>query len=401
MALVLVSTLASAQTKGEAIKEQEGQVQVHGFIRDYAHIDTKSMVSGTADLFSYIPKEVQGDKTDTYHFTAMTSRLWVTADGYRYGNMTASARIEADFYNGFSGSTGGTAVLRLRQAFMALSWDGSDGSKIGTLKVGQAWHPMAADMPDVLSLNTGAPFGAFSRTPLCQWDAALGSNLSYTAAAIWQMQYRSCGPEGTSMNYVKYCGIPELYLGLNYKGENTLFRIGYDFQAIKPYAGGKNKVSSLALLYGQYKKGLFTAKAKTTYGQDGSHLNLTGGYAVTGGSSEADYEYTSSTCSSTWVTLSYGKKWQGVLFGGYLKNFGVGKDIVGGNYWFCGNSFKNVSSAWRLTPTILRNIGKFTVGAECELTDAKYGELQSDGTVGGDTKDVLNTRLQVMLKFTF
>ena len=394
-AALLFAVAANAQN------ETPATVKVGGFIRDYAHLDTKEMVAGTADLFSYIPKETQADDMTTYHYTAMTSRLWVTADGYKYGNMTANARIEADFYNGLTNVTG-TAVFRLRQAFMNLSWNREDGSKIGSLKAGQAWHPMAADMPDVFSLNTGAPFGPFSRTPLIQWDAPLAGNLSYTLAGVWQMQYTSCGPGGASADFIKFSGIPELYFGLNYKAGNALFRVGYDFISLKPYKNVGNRVnSSLVFAYGQYSKGLFTAKAKTTFGQDGSHLNLTGGYAITGGTKKEDFEFTSSTSSSTWMTLSYGKKWQGVLFAGYIKNFGVGKEITG-DYFFCKNSFKNVNSVWRLTPTVLRNIGKFTVGVECELTSAQYGALSlADGTCAENTHNVLNTRLQGMLKFTF
>ncbi len=74
---------------------------------------------------------------------------------------------------------------------------------------------------------------------------------------------------------------------------------------------------------------------------------------------------------------------------------------LAGDYWFCSNSRNNVKNVWRLTPTVFRNIGKLTLGAECELTNAQYGALQADGTVGGDLKNVLNTRLQLMLKFTF
>ena len=395
----ILSVAALSMALAAAAQETPASVKVGGFIRTYAHIDTKDMISGRGDLFSYIPLEAQSDNGNTYHLTAMTSRLWVNADGYRFGNMTASAKIEADFYNGVTGVTG-TANLRLRQAFVNLGFENSKGEKIGSLKVGQAWHPMAADMPDVLSLNTGAPFGAFSRTPLVQWDSPVSDKLSLTGAAIWQMQYTSCGPDGGSANYLKNGGIPEIYLGLNYTGANTLFRLGYDFLSIKPYVGGKRVNSSLVFAYAQYKKGLFSAKAKTTYGQNGSHLNLTGGYAVTGGTTKEDFEYTPSTSSSTWLSLSYGKKWQGVLFAGYLHNFGVNKTLAG-NYWFCSNSRNNVKNVWRLTPTVFRNIGKLTLGAECELTNAQYGVLQADGTVGGDLKNVLNTRLQLMLKFTF
>lgn len=393
---VLVPALSNAQ------EETSAKVTVGGFIRNYSYFDSKTLVTSTNDLFSYIPLQTQGDDTESWHMTAMTSRLWVDAKGYRYGNMTVSARIEADFYNGISGVTG-TANLRLRQAFVTLGWVNSRGEAIGSLKVGQAWHPMAADMPDVISLNTGAPFNPFSRTPQFQWTAPLTRTLSYTAAAIWQMQYTSCGPEGASANYMKYGGIPELYLGVNYTAEHGLVRLGYDLLSLQPYKGGNREWSSLAFLYGQYKSGLFTAKLKTTFGQDGSHLNLTGGYAVTGGTSPDDYEFTPTVNSSTWVSLSYGKKWQGVLFGGYIRNFGTREEVTG-DFWFCKNSFKNVNRVWRLTPTVIRNLGKVQFALEYELTGAQYGnpdQLSDVGLFEEDLKWVTNQRLNFMVKYTF
>lgn len=395
-AAALIPALAGAQG------ETPAEVTVGGFIRNYSYVDSKTLVTSTNDLFSYIPLQAQGDDTESWHMTAMTSRLWVDAKGYRYGNMTASARIEADFYNGVSGVTG-TANLRLRQAFVTLGWVNGRGEPVGSLKIGQAWHPMAADMPDVISLNTGAPFNPFSRTPQFQWTAPLTSTLSYTAAAIWQMQYASCGPEGASANYMKYGGIPELYLGVNYTGERGMMRLGYGLLSLQPYRGGKREWSSLAFLYAQYKEGLFSAKFKTTFGQDGSHLNLTGGYAVTGGTSPEDYEFTPTVNSSTWFSLSYGKKWQGVLFGGYIRNFGTREEVTG-DYWFCKNSFKNVNRVWRLTPTAILNLGKLQFGLEYEITGAQYGDATQISGTGEFDKGldwVTNRRLDFMVKFTF
>ena len=118
----ILSVAALSMALAASAQETPASVKVGGFIRTYAHIDTKDMISGRGDLFSYIPLEAQSDNGNTYHLTAMTSRLWVNADGYRFGNMTASAKIEADFYNGVTGVTG-TANLRLRQAFVNLGFD--------------------------------------------------------------------------------------------------------------------------------------------------------------------------------------------------------------------------------------------------------------------------------------
>lgn len=99
---------------------------------------------------------------------------------------SSGAKIETDFYNGLSGVSG-TAVLRLRQAYVTV------GRNDWLVTAGQAWHPMAADMPDVFSLNTGAPFGPFSRTPQVKLDYRLNDAFSLTGSAIWQMQYNSTG----------------------------------------------------------------------------------------------------------------------------------------------------------------------------------------------------------------
>ncbi len=399
VAATLIPALLSAQ------EETPAKVKVGGFIRNYSFVDTKALVKSTADLFSYIPKDEQDDNSTTWHNTAMSSRLWVDVHGYKYGNMTASARIEADFYSGLNSpdNVSGVATLRMRQAFVTLGWVDDEGRAIGSLKVGQAWHPMAADMPDVISLNSGSPFGPFSRTPQFQWNAPLTDGLSYTAAAIWQMQYASCGPEGASATYMRYGGVPEIYLGLNYTGEHSVVRLGYDLLSLRPYKNGNRTWSNLAFLYAQYKEGLFSAKFKTTFGQDGSHLNLTGGYAVTGGSTPEDYEFTPTVNSSTWFSLSYGKKWQGVLFGGYIRNFGT-REEVSGDYWFCKNSYKNVNRAWRLTPTVIRNLGKVQLALEYEITGAQYGDAANVSDMGlfdSNLHWVTNHRLDLMVKYTF
>ena len=107
------------------------------------------------------------------------------------------------------------------------------------LKIGQAWHPMGADFPHVFSLEVGAPFGPFSRTPLVQMDANLGKNWVVSAAALWQMQYNSQGPVGASAIYMKYGMTPEVYAALGFKGKGFLVRAGVDLLSIKPRVYGQ------------------------------------------------------------------------------------------------------------------------------------------------------------------
>ena len=379
---------------------QDVQYKWYGFIRNYAHVDTHEMTALTADLFSYGPKDNDNEYA-TWHFTAITSRLGLDVTGYKINNMTATAKIEADFYNGLSGVTG-TALFRLRQAYVTLGWKNAFGNPY-SLKVGQTWHPMAADMPDVISLNTGAPFGPFARTPLAQFDYALDGGWSLTAAAAWQQQYTSAGPEGPSANYMKYSGIPELYAGLSYVQGSLTLRAGLDFLSIKPVQASKERMNAMIpFFYAQYKEGLFSAKFKTVVAQAGEHLNLNGGYGVA-----ADGGYVPTRNSSSWVSFSYGKDWQFVLFGGFSKNFGTSEGLaVPTAFWFSKNSAANMNTMYRLTPTIIRNIGKVAVALEFERTAVEYGDTKLGMNVNTGLYDqglhwVYNNRVQMMLKYTF
>lgn len=403
----IVAAVMASMLSFNSAAQNESHIKFYGFIRNYAFVDSKESIGLTGDVFMYLPKDLE-DNNYSYHFTAMTSRFGLDVSGYEYNGYKMGAKIETDFYNGLTGVSG-TALLRLRQAYLTVAKDNF------SLKVGQAWHPMAADMPDIIDLNTGAPFGPFSRTPLVQVDNKLNDNWSYTASLIWQMQYTSCGPEGSSANYVKYSGIPEVYFGINYTNGDFLARLGANEVTIKPINKGKflNETSIFAFL--QYKTDKLTLKAKSTFAQDGSHFNLNGGYALKNTSDfdafdPTTWSFAPTTNSSTWVSFSYGKKVQFVLFGGYVKNFGVNDKVIckvaqNDTYYFSKNSFKNMNSMYRLSPQVIFNWGKLAFALEYENTSVQYGSLNTFDAEAGlyntDLHWVTNHRFQSMLKFTF
>ena len=286
--------------------------------------------------------------------------------------------------------------------------------------MGQAWHPMAADMPHLFSLEVGAPFGPFSRTPLVQMDANLGSNWILSAAAIWQMQYQSSGPIGASAMYMKYGKTPEMYAAVAYKSKGFLVRAGVDYLSIKPRVFGSvdgrtvkvddRKNSVLGYVYTQYSHKNFAVKAKSTFGQGGEHMNLMSGYAKIGENPDGSWEYASLRNSSSWLSLSYGKKWQAVLFLGYLKNLGLAEElptyISKSDVYFCGNGFSNINQMYRINPQIIYNIGKMNVGLEYQWTNVEYGEyyegkLSKYGLADNNLHWVGNNRVNVMVKYNF
>ena len=443
----------SGSRKQESAVKQElrNHFKFYGFVRNFFTFDTRESVAGTGDLFYYLPKDAAMNSDGSqdlnaqtsFRFLAITTRLGVDVTGYQYGRTKFGAKVETDFYAGLTGLTG-TAQLRLRQAYMTIGWDGlSMGDRVDraasvTLKLGQAWHPLAADQPHVTSLETGAPFNAFSRTPQVLMDAALGKNFILTAGAIWQMQYTSTGPSGASADYIKYSGIPEAYLGFTVKSGGFIGRVGASVLSIKPRRTGENaagvemKVSDRITtvnpyIYLQYRHKDFEIKAKTIYSQGGEHMNLMSGYGVTSNSSpDGHWEYAPLQTSSTWASLSYGKKWQVMLMGGYIKNLGATEDFVTSdgktsekNFWFSKNGFQNLNAMWRVIPTVAYNIGKFTLALEYNLTAAQYGdpELRQEAGSDGKTVDVAyysprglatdnlhwvyNSRIQMMARFTF
>ena len=381
----------------------------YGFVRNYFAFDTRESSAGTEDLDYYMPKDqklnAEGEDINavtSLRFAALTSRLGVDVLGYEAGGYKFGAKIEADFYSGVSGVTG-TAQMRLRQAYVTAA----KGDR--SWKVGQAWHPMAADLPDIFSLESGVPFGAFSRTPQVTLDYKLSDKFYLTASAIWQMQYTSTGPEGAVANYIKYGCTPEFFLGLNYKADGKIFRLGADVLSIKPRrydATGTVKVSDRLTTvnlfeYGQITTGDWTLREKLIYANDGSHMNMVGGYGVSGINTDGSWEYSATRNISFWATAicKKSKSWVPSVLVGYLKNFGTSEDIIG-EFW-CKNSANSIAQMFRIQPEIVYNIGKFAVGLEYMCTAVQYGTCGARKVADTDLHWILNHRIQSMVKFTF
>ena len=409
-ALLLAATALTAQDKP--------QFKVYGFLRNYFTYDSRVSTAGTEDFYYWMPKDVdyvKDTKVDknavsTFRFAALTSRLGVDLSGLEWDGYKVGGKFEADFYSGVSGNTG-TAQLRLRQAFVTVakanrSW-----------KIGQAWHPMAADLPDIFSLESGAPFGPFSRTPLVQFDVKMGDVVSFTTAAIWQMQFCSTGPEGVSANYIKYGCTPELYAGFNFKSGKSTFRIGGDVLSIKPRqvnAKGlaKDRITTWnVFLYGASSLGGLDLKTKLTYANDGSHFNMIGGYGVYAIDEANDnWEYVATRNASGWATMSYKKlgKWVPSMLIGYSKNLGTPVDVYGdknasGSYMYrwAKNSAETIDYIFRVQPEIIYNLGKLQFGLEYMLTGVNYGTAGPRINASGDLHLLMNHRVQMMVKLNF
>ena len=470
VALLIAFAPAYAQEVNKEAKKAEVKSHLkqhfkpYGFIRNYFTYDSRECIAGTGDLYFYMPKDNAWNQTEAeaatsgvaredlnavsnFRFLSLTTRVGLNIVGYKWHNTEFSGKIEADFFAGLSKvkspagveqthAVSGTAQFRLRQAYVTLGWDslqmGKDYARVD-LTIGQTWHPMAADLCDVIALNSGAPFGPFNRSPMVKMDARLGKFFTLTAAGLWQMQYNSTGPEGQSAEYMLYSKTPEAYLGLSFHNNGFLMRAGADVLSISPRHLGTVKnnagndvqvkvndriTTASPFLYLQYKKGEFSIKAKTIFAEAGEHMNMNGGYGIKAVNEDGSYTYTPTRTSSSWISLVYGgkvgsqedkhpQKLQGILFAGYVENLGtkdeLAVDASGKLLGYYYPRVKNMNRMWRVTPTLLYTVGKFQVGLEYDITSVHYsdGKLDKHGLSQNGLHWVTNHRLQLMTKYNF
>ena len=410
MAALLSCSAAFAQ------EEKPAHFKLYGFIRNYLTADSRAVNGGTEDLYFYMPKGhdmqngVDLNAGFNWRYVSLTTRLGLDVSGYKWGSMGVSGKVEADFYC----LQGSVPTLRLRQAFMKLTWDNSPVA----LTLGQTWHPMAADMPHMNNLETGAPFNPFNRSPQVTADVNLGSGFSLTASLLYLNHYLPTGPAGKSKDYYKY-GLPEAYLGVSYKTSKFLGRLGVDMVNMRPYRtiadwrvqdaqGPTIEVKSLLTTFSpfvflQYTNGKFQLRAKSILAQAGEHMNLLSGYGVHSYNNDGTIEYTPMRDWASFVSFQYGKKFQVMCMLGYMKQLGTTKDLVDNSVWMNTAADVHIQQAFRATPTVAWNLGKFTVSLEYDLTAAEFGSgsRNARGMFTRDKEWILNNRFICMTKFNF
>lgn len=430
----------ASEPKTEQTKlEKPSHLKLYGFIRNFFTFDTRESKAGTKDLFYYIPKDESLNKegedinaNPTFRYLAITSRVGLDVKDYQFNRTKMGAKIEADFYC----MNGNIAVFRLRQAYATLLWDdlGSEKTQSVSLKLGQAWHPMAVDQPYVIGLETGTPFNAFSRTPVALLDYNISKSVTLSGALIWQMQYLSAGPSGASDDYLKHGCLPEAYLGVSLKSENGfLGRVGADILSIKPRwrneEGGKansgSKVSDRITtvspyVYAQYIHKDFAVNGKVIYASAGEHFNMLSGYGVTAKNSDGSWEYSPLQSVASFVSVKYGRRVQVQGMLGYFRNLGAAKSLIADkqidgkdytstqNVYISSNGFNNLNRIVRFSPIVAYNLGKLTFALEYDLTSAQYGKYAESGYVSSSTgladgglHWITNHRILGMVKFAF
>lgn len=434
--LLLASFAASAQDTAAVRKAGKVTVKPYGFVRNYLSVDSRRMMTVCGGEYLMIPydedwnlseadAQTLGATDDRFdrnavpeaHFLALSTRFGLALEGAHFAGFDLSGKVEGDFA-GFGTSN---TVLRLRLAYVTLRRKNDFGHH--ELLVGQDWHPLSGSiMPDVLGMAAGAPFRPHSRTPQLRYTLN-PDGFGFTAAALWQYQYTSPGPDGESTAYANRSLMPELFFGLHYRSRQVYALLGMDYTnllirreiPVTDFGTGDELYNHLdqgrchsfsPTAYFQYTplNVPFTLKFRTSLAQNLGHLNMLSGYAWAA-DADGDMAYIPMLASVSYLNLAaYASRWRFNLFLGYQKNLGLADKDYSIAELYMKKGVKNINSIYRLAPSVSYNTKAFNIGLEYEITGVTYGDLDpQDGTVldNDNLRQVLGHRLCALVKYNF
>ena len=378
----------------------------YGQVRGDLYVDSRASQEIVDGLFFLYPKDhaYDADGNDlnaspTGSFYLLYSRLGLDVQGPMIGQAKSSLKLEVDF----RGSGSNWALLRIRHAYANLDWGKS------AVLIGQTWHPLFGEVsPQMLNLSTGAHFQPFNRSPQVRYRYQ-NSGWQLTATALWQLQYLSTGPNGTSEDYIKNSCIPEFYFGVDRKGNGWQVGAGVDVLSIVPrtqnvveektYKVSERVTGVSGELHAKYQDKDWFIAAKTLYATNLAHTCMLGGYGVTAiDPRTGEQDYAPYHHATAWLNVVYGKKWKPGFFVGYLKNLGANAPIVGQTYGVGLEVDQLFTTNWQLS----YNLPHWRLGVEYTPSIAWFGTVdKADGGRVHSDHHVTNHRAVVTMSYQF
>jgi len=380
--VILIPTLTfSQEPEAEKVK-----ISVHGFVKNDMFWDSRQTVAAREGHFLLFPApekmDVDGNDINAganFNFLAIQSRVAVNIKGVSALNAKISAKIEGDFFGQLNDNIN---LFRLRHAYIKMNWTSTE------LLFGQYWIAMFVPecFPGTISFNTGSPFQPFGRNPQVRLTHKLGK-AKFMMMASSQRDYTSRGPNPaapsttlTSGQFMRNSGLPEFSGQIHIKPTgHLLLGIGASYKQIKPQLATANGYktgetiggfNSIAFLKITSEK--ITIKLQGIYGQNMPDVLSIGGFGISDSTdiTRGYVTYTNLNTFSAWTDIhSNGKKIQVGIFGGYSKNLGAKKDIIGPIYGL-GTS---IESMYRVSPRISFKYNKLKFALEGEYTVANFG----------------------------
>ncbi|MDR2036845.1 MAG: hypothetical protein LBQ60_02870 [Bacteroidales bacterium] len=384
-------------------------LQISGFARvDYIY-DTRQTAEAVEGLFTFYPSpemlDANGDDINASpkaNFLSIASRLSTRFFAPDVFGAKSSAYIEFDFTG-----TSNTNGVRLRQAYVNLAW------KQSSLLLGRTWHPLAQScIPNVIGLNTGAPFWAFNRSDQVRFNYR-PNNWNFSVIALYQSDYASLGPSPSgalkSSSYMRDAVWPEFDVDIAYKTKSLHAGVVGSVKTIKPrlftegtngrYKTDEKLTTFSAQAYLQYQLSKWIFKAQGTYAQNMTESLMIGGYAVSSINPDTGHEtYTPTQYMNYWVNIDYGKKWQTGLFIGFLNSLGTLGNVTG--EWYARRP--DIKYMYRISPHLFYNVQNWQFAVEMEYTAAAFGDIRNaDKAKIVNTKEYANLRSNLLVCFYF
>ena len=391
-------------------------IKFSGYVKNDFFFDSRKTTNILEGAFYLYPENAKYDEagTDindhtTLNILAIQSRLRGDIWGPDAFGAKTSGAIEAEFTGTQAGNANG---FRLRHAYGKLSWESTE------LIIGQTWHGMFVEgcFPEIMAINTGAPYQPFSRNPQIKVIQKL-KDFKFQLALMSQRDFTSWG----GADGLRNATLPDMNLRVQYQHineDNTrewFFGAGIDYKILVPrlvtdsnYATNSSVNSYAAMAFFKHRNKYITFKMEGIYGQNLYDQLMLGGYAYKYTTDSAiiargDFDYTTLNNVSAWADISTnGNKLQFGIFGGYTKNLGSRFNIMN---WKQGANFFsrgwNIDYVYRISPRIVFISGKMKMGIEGDYSVAGYGtSVNSLGDVQ-DVKPVTNIRLMYSFFYFF
>lgn len=399
--ILIAGSSLIARTDTTETKMKKSSIEFHGFVKSDYWYDTRQVVASREELFLFYPKGIQLvdgkdiNDEDYVNFSPVTSRLTGVITGPDAFGAKTSGIIEADFSGVTNADING---FRLRHAYGLLQWEKSE------LLFGQYWHPMFVSevFPNVISLNTGAPFQPFIRNPQISYKRIFNS-FKLQLTLLSQRDNANDGPLGYNGVYMRNALVPNVHVQLQYKHNDHVFGVAADWKVLRPRLATDSiittdKISGYSgMVYWKYTQQSFVWRFKSIYGQNLTEHLLLGGYAVhTFDPANGRETYTPTNHLFIWGNLQYGNKFVFGLFGGYAHNFGTSAENTG-KYYSRG---ADIAYVYRVAPSVSWVSNKVQISFEPEYTAAAYGTPDNKGIVM-NAQEVANLRLLLTFFYFF
>lgn len=390
--ITLLSFCTAFSNPSDSTKVEKIKIDFSGFFRADYWYDSRQIVDAVDGLFMLYPKLPDRDNngldinaSPNVNMLAMATRLRAGIKMPDLFNAKSSIMIEGDFTG-----MGNNVSIRFRHGYTKFQWEKS------SLLFGLTWHPMfIVDVfPSVASLNTGAPFQSFNRSPQVTFQQKLSKGLALTLSAVHQSDSRSLGPNPSpnesSSSYLRNGLFPNLNANLQLVTGSFTIGGSVDYKSLRPrlfttslknpaerYKTNERIKSFSSMIYAKYQFQKLTVKAKGMLGQNLYEHLLLGGYAVSKLDSLTGKEtYTPTNHLFLFGNITYGKEFMVGIFLGYAKNLGTTDNFVSAKDRYYGRGM-DIDRMYRISPSFSYIKDRFQISAEFEYTAAAFGTINN------------------------